>query len=313
MRLTFQQIKSLTKGAVSIDETSIGIQFQRYTQSQLAAFEKEARCFYKRGMHTCGIRIDFYTDSPVLTVSVGAEGKYEVLVDGLTAFWQVLTEADTLHLPLEAGKHRVTIVLPSHTPGIIRSIELGDDASVEPVEYPSKIIFYGDSITQGTGSEKDTQSYAWLVTRYFDAETMILGVGGANFFPDTVEDNGFDADVVIIALGTNDFLGELPLEAVQSACAEYLDRLCMIYAGKKMFYITPLWRADDQDVTLVGTFADLRKMVAAEAAKRNMIIIDGYDMIPHRSEYFDDGFLHPNDIGYALYAQNLIKALNLYL
>lgn len=313
MKLSFSQIKELTKGAVTIEETDAGLQFQRYTQSQLAAFEKEARCFYKRGMHTCGIRIDFYTDSPVLTVSVGAEGKYEVLVDGLTAFWQVLTEADTLHLPLEAGKHRVTIVLPSHTPGVIRSIELADGASVEPVEYPSKIIFYGDSITQGTGSEKDTQSYAWLVTRYFDAETMILGVGGANFFPDTVEDNGFDADVVIIALGTNDFLGELPLEAVQSACAEYLDRLCKIYAGKKMFYITPLWRADDQDVTLVGTFADLRKMVAAEAAKRNMIIIDGYDMIPHRSEYFDDGFLHPNDMGYALYAQNLVKALNRYL
>lgn len=313
MKLSFSQIKALTKGAVTIEETDAGIRFQRYTRSQLAAFEKEARCFYKRGMHTCGIRIDFSTDSPSLTVSVGEAGKYEVMIDNLTAFVQAFEEQDTFMMALGSGNKRVTIVLPSHTPGVIRSVELADGASITPVTYPRKIIFYGDSITQGTGSEKDTQSYAWLTTRYYDAETMILGVGGANFFPDTVEDNGFDADAVIIALGTNDFLGELPLEAVQSACAEYLDRLCKIYAGKKMFYVTPLWRADDQDVTLVGTFADLRQMVADEAAKRNMVIIDGYDMIPHRPEYFDDGFLHPNDIGYALYAQNLIKVLNRYL
>ena len=54
-------------------------------------------------------------------------------------------------------------------------------------------------------------------------------------------------------------------------------------------------------------------MVSEEAAKRNMVVIDGYDMIPHRTEYLDDELVHPNDIGYALYAQNLIKALNRYL
>ena len=313
MKLSFHQIKALTRGAVTIEETDAGIRFQRYTQTQLAAFEKEARCFYKRGMHTCGIRIDFRTDSPSLAVSIGEAGKYEVMIDNLTAFIQTFEGPDTFTLPLGSGNKRVTIVLPSHTPGVIRSVELEDGASVEPVTYPCRIIFYGDSITQGTGSEKDTQSYAWLTTRYYDADSMILGVGGANFFPDTVEDNGFDPDIVIIALGTNDFLGEQTLDAVQMACAEYLDRLCKIYAGKKFFYVTPLWRADDQDVTLVGTFAGLRQMVSEEAAKRNMVVIDGYDMIPHRTEYLDDELVHPNDIGYALYAQNLIKALNRYL
>ena len=313
MKLTFHQIKALTRGAVTVEETDAGIRFQRYTQSQLAAFEKEARCFYKRGMHTCGIRMDFCTDSPSLTVSVGEAGKYEVMIDNLTAFVQTFDGQDSFTMALGSGNKRVTIVLPSHTPGVIRSVELEDGASITPITYARKIIFYGDSITQGTGSEKDTQSYAWLTTRYYDADSMILGVGGANFFPDTVEDNGFDPDIVIIALGTNDFLGEQPLDAVQRACAEYLDRLCKIYAGKKMFYVTPLWRADDQDVTLVGTFAGLRQMVAEEAAQRNMVVIDGYDMIPHRTEYLDDELVHPNDIGYALYAQNLIKALNRYL
>lgn len=313
MKLSFQQIKLLTKGAVSIEETNLGIQFRRYTQNQLAAFEKEARCFFKRAQHTCGIRIDFYTDSPSLSVCIGAAGKYEVLIDNLTAFMQTYETPDTFTVDLGFGMKRVTIILPSHTNGVIRSVALADGASVMPVDHPIRIIFYGDSITQGWDSEKDSQSYAWLVTRYFDADSMILGVGGANFFPDTVEDNGFDADIVIIALGTNDFLGELPLQAVQSACAAYLDRLCDIYAGKKMFYITPLWRADGKESHVAGTMADIRNAVAQEAQKRNMVVIDGLSMIPHRIEYFADGFLHPNDMGFSLFAQNLTKALKQHL
>ena len=50
MKLFFDQICRLTAGAVSIEEDSAGIHFQRYTPEQLAAFEKEARCFYKRGV-----------------------------------------------------------------------------------------------------------------------------------------------------------------------------------------------------------------------------------------------------------------------
>ena len=313
MKLTFDQICRLTVGAVTIEEDGAGIHFQRYTSAQLAAFEKEARCFYKRGMHTCGIRIDFTTDASNLTVSVGSEGKYEVLLDGLTAFWQVFTEPGTFTLPLTSGTHRVTIVLPSHFPGVIRSVELDDGASVTPVEYPCRIIFYGDSITQGWNSEKDSQSYAWLVTRYYDAESMILGVGGANFYPTTVLDNGFDPDIVIAALGTNDYCGEFTAEEIYNACRSYLDRLCDLYPNKQKFYITPIWRADGADVYGAGNLEDVRQFIAKEAEKRNFTVIDGYTLIPHRTEYFADEFLHPNDIGFALYAQNLIKALDKYL
>ena len=138
MKLSFSQIKALTKGAVTIEEANGGIQFQRYTQSQLAAFEKEARCFYKRGMHTCGIRIDFYTDSPSLTVSIGEAGKYEVMIDSLTAFVQTFEGQDTFTMALGSGNKRVTIVLPSHTPGVIRSIELADSAASHRLPVPAR-------------------------------------------------------------------------------------------------------------------------------------------------------------------------------
>lgn len=313
MKLSLSQITALTTGALTITEGSAGIQFQRYTTKQIEAFGKEARCFLKRAQHTCGIRIDFHTDSSGLTVSVGAEGKYEVLVDGESAFCRSFSGPETFSLHLGTGVKRVTIVLPSHFPGVIRSIELDDDADVTPVKYSRKMIFYGDSITQGWNSEKDSQSYAWLVSRHYNANSMILGVGGVNFYPDTVDDNGFDADIVIVALGTNDYSGDFTADQIRTGCAEYLDRLLSIYRDKKMICITPIWRADGADVHAAGTHREVCRIIAEEAQNRNFTVIDGYPLVPHRTEYFADGFLHPNDIGFALYALNLIKALDPHL
>ena len=313
MKLSLSQITALTTGALTITEGSAGIQFQRYTTKQIEAFGKEARCFLKRAQHTCGIRIDFHTDSSGLTVSVGAEGKYEVLVDGESAFCRSFSGPETFSLHLGTGVKRVTIVLPSHFPGVIRSIELDDDADVTPVKYSRKMIFYGDSITQGWNSEKDSQSYAWLVSRHYNANSMILGVGGVNFYPDTVDDNGFDADIVIVALGTNDYSGDFTADQIRTGCAEYLDKLLSIYRDKKMICITPIWRADGENVHAAGTHPDVCRIVAEEAEKRNFTVIDGYSLVPHNTELFADGFLHPNDAGFSHYAMNLIEVLDQYL
>ena len=313
MKLSFSQIEALTKGAVRITKEPDGIHFQRYTDAQITAFEKEARCFFKRAQHTCGIRIEFYTDSSDLTVCVGAEGKYEVLVDDITAFCREFSGADRFVLSLGTGAHRITIVLPSHSPGVIRSVEVADGASVSPVEYRRKIVFYGDSITQGWNSGKDSRSYAWLVTRHYDADSMILGVGGVNFYPDTVDRNGFDADIVIVALGTNDYSGDFTADQIRSGCAEYLKRLSAIYKHSKMFYVTPIWRADGADIYAAGTHMDVCRVIAEEAELQGFTVIDGYSLVPHEAALFADGFLHPNDEGFSHYARNLIAALNAYL
>lgn len=313
MKLTLSQIAALTKGALALSEDSTGIHFRRCTDKQIAAFEKKARCFFKRAQHTCGVRVDFCTDSPILTVSVGAQGKYEVLVDNVSTFCRYFSGPETFEVYLGTGVKRVTIILPSHFPGVIRSIELADGADISPVNYTRKMIFYGDSITQGWNSELDSQSYAWILTRHYDADSMILGVGGVNFYPDTVDDNGFDADIVIVAMGTNDYSGDFTADQIRSGCAEYLDRLLSIYRDKKMICITPIWRADGDTVYAAGTHPDVCRVIAEEAKKRNFTVIDGYSLVPHNTELFADGFLHPNDAGFSHYAMNLIEVLDQYL
>ena len=37
--------------------------------------------------------------------------------------------------------------------------------------------------------------------------------------------------------------------------------------------------------------------------------VPGYNLVPHRPEFFSDGRLHPNDLGFGVFAQNLQREL----
>lgn len=309
MEFTLSQIKQFTVGALSIIREEDGYRFFRFNPSQRAAFGAVVSEWADRTDHTTGICIDFHTDATHFSAQIAAPGKYEVYVDDLCTYFAYLEKGQSIELSLDGADHRITLILPCRTCGRIRNVCLEGHSYVKPHTYRGKIAFYGDSITQGIKAEKDSQCYAWLLTRYFDFCGMNFGVGGIRFQPETVEDIGFDADVVIVALGTNNYGSGKSMELLQSNCAAYFDRIAKIYSNRKIFCITPIWRADEDEVKTLGTIHDARRVIAQEAQKRGIAVIDGYTLVPHRTEYFEDERLHPNEIGFALYAQNLIKAL----
>jgi len=53
------------------------------------------------------------------------------------------------------------------------------------------------------------------------------------------------------------------------------------------------------------SFRECCDIVKAEIEKQGMLLIEGEKLVPHLPEFFEDGFLHPNDIGFGIYAQNL--------
>ena len=125
-----------------------------------------------------------------------------------------------------------------------------------------RIKLLGDSITQGANAEKDSQSFAWLLTRYFDFESYNFGVGGIRFQPETVEDVGIDPELVFIALGTNNFGSNRPLELLQENCRLncFMDiaRLMPIVADARLAEIlqltpgTPLLYIEEVDYDVDG-------------------------------------------------------------
>ena len=309
MDLTLEQIKSVTTGAVNIFQDNDGIHFRRFTDRQLEFFANCSAQFAHRSRCTAGCQLSFYTNSNFLFVEVAAGMKYEVWVDGLPAFFAALEKAQRLPIPRPEGRKHVVITLPNYTEGVLTGIEIDQGAYVEPYRHSRKFLFLGDSITQGSQSTRDSFCYVYRIARFFDAEIMNLGVGGTYMCAESLEDVGFDPEAVFIAYGTNDYTACNSIKALETACCHYFDKVKQMYPDKKIFYISPLWRADGGMVRKAGTLDDCREVLIRQCMDHSFIHIDGYTLVPHMPFYLNDGYLHPSDLGFSMYSQNLIHFL----
>ena len=52
-----------------------------------------------------------------------------------------------------------------------------------------------------------------------------------------------------------------------------------------------------------------RKALQNLAKENGLFVVDGISLSPHISDFFADQILHPNDLGFGFYAENLLKAL----
>lgn len=85
MKLTLEQLRPITFGAVRIWQEEDGIRFRRCTKLQEQGWKAMRDTFHDRCTATSGIRLDFHTDSAFFALEIGNEAKMEVLVDGITA------------------------------------------------------------------------------------------------------------------------------------------------------------------------------------------------------------------------------------
>ncbi|MBQ9783274.1 MAG: SGNH/GDSL hydrolase family protein [Clostridia bacterium] len=317
MKLSFEQIRSVTVGAVRVERQPDGIHFHKCTQKQVDAWRALSATLGERALTTTGIRLDFHTNSKTLRFFPTSGEKFEVYLDGVLrqAFdGGALREAgSSAELSLtdalggEVDSIRVTLILPSHSVGVLESVELEDGATLTPHAFDCKLLFIGDSITQGWEARYDSLSYAYRVSRFFNADSVIHGVGGGYFHETIFDSIPFDPDTVVISLGTNDFGHYKTQEEMRYQTAAFLSLIAMEYAGKKIFVISPIWRKNQQKT--MGSFREARAIVIEEAERLGLCHIDGLSLVPPMSQFFPDGTLHPDDLGFSLYAENLIEQM----
>ena len=317
MKLTNEQIKSVTVGALWSEETEKGLQFFKCTPKQIDAWFAVSETLGKRSRTASGIRLDFHTNSKELRFTCGSTGKYEVLINNLLRVrYRVGNEVevgeeivcpicDPLGNPLEEA--RVTLCMPSHSYGVLSAVELDDGAYVRPHEYDCKLLMIGDSITQGWDSTYDTFSYAYILSRALNANSVMQAIGGAFFYEDSLDEIDFDPDIVTVAYGTNDFSKGQTFEEFNDHMTKFLDGIQKMYASKKVFVITPIWRGNT--AFAIGSFEACRAAIAEAAEARGMIHIDGLDMVPPIPELFADGWLHPNALGFGFYGENVTREI----
>ena len=178
----------------------------------------------------------------------------------------------------------------------------------------SQVVFIGDSITQGWNSTYDSLSYANRVSDFFNADSVIQGVGGAFFHPSIFDDAiDYDPDFVIFAFGTNDWGIQKSHDELRANAAAFIEAITKKFAGKKIFGLSPIWRGNSGELKPAGYFVDVCKTVKEEIVKHGVTLIDGETLTPHMTDFFSDLYLHPNGLGFGVYAENLCKQLKEYI
>ncbi len=318
MRLDFDKIKEITFGAVKLECRDDGIHFFKCTDKQVAAFFAFNNTLGERSLTTTGVRLDFHTNSKNLKFRTAAGAQFELLINGLFRAQYIAGEGGVIEESVKltdtvgayADDTRVTLVFPSHRVGILDYIELDDGAGVTPHTFERRILFIGDSITQGHHSLYDTRSFAWRITEHYSAESVINGIGGAFFHTSVFDTSDFDPDWVFIAYGTNDW-GRYPDdEDMMCQVRGFLDLVKDAYSDKRVFVISPIWRAKDNGEIMGERFHMRRRAIEAEAELRGFIPVDGLKLVPPVARCYSDTYLHPNDLGFGYYFENLVKIID---
>ena len=309
MKLTFDEIKSVTFGWVEVKEEGGFLDFYKTIESQREAWKRANNDFvYDRARKKTGIKLDFYTDSDFIAVGTDG-GQTTVAVDGL--FVGCFAGKENYSVRLEAGEKRVTVYLDKHGYTKISSVELSDGATFRAVGHDRKILFMGDSITEGWQSGYDFVSFAEIVSRAFNAESVVNGCGGAYYLPEFAERTCFDPDIVIVAYGTNDYYCYDDFPTVERNARGFLERIVALYGDKKLFVISPIWRRlRDKPKESMGDFPEYCERLKKIYADYPIEVIDGFGLVPHDSAFFAGDDLHPNALGFYVYGENLAREIS---
>lgn len=310
MMLTLDEIRSVAFGALSVTQESDGFHFARFTQRQREVFGAENQRHFARCGFTTGCRLEFHTDSHAMIFETGAAGTYEILLDGLQTHFLQADGKRRYPIPLPGGDTRVTVLLPWGSAGVVSFIILDDGSYIRPHVFDRKILFLGDSITAGSAAKIRSLTFPYVLSQHLRADFLSWAVGGSHFSADTLEDVGYDPDIVVVAYGTNDYTFFKSPEDQEAACAEYLGRVKELFGGKQVFCISPIWRADGIVTRGAGSFEACRRRIVRQIELHGFHHIDGMALHPRAPEFFGDGNLHPNEYGYSVYARKLIEAMD---
>jgi lysophospholipase L1-like esterase len=277
------------------------------TQKQVDAFYGLAEFLGKGSETTTGIRLDFYTNSKTFAFIPASNGRYEVKVNGFLVNTKAI-QGEKKTFVLDGDENRVTLYLPSHSKGLLESVEIDDGACVKPYNYDFKMLMIGDSITQGWNSGIDSLSYAYIVSENLNANTVIQGIGGAFYDLTTIDKIDFAPDVITVAYGTNDANRVKDLDNFTQVCENYLNLIKENYPNARVIVITPITRLDNEENKAYGNVRLVDKVIKECAERLGLEVICGMKMLPQAEEFMNDN-LHPNGFGFSIYGKNLTAEL----
>lgn len=208
-----------------------------------------------------------------------------------------------------------------------------------------KMVFLGDSITQGIGASCPENVYHAIVAKQTGAVAKNFGISGTRYanqrgtekrpFLQYEDSNPFyvrvdrmddDADIVVVFGGVNDYShGDMPIghfgdttpDTFYGACYDLYMRLIKKYLGKTIVIMTPLHMVDENKIPEIkddgqyGLLVDYVNAIKQVAAYFSLPVLDLYAVstiqpaIEQVREKYMPDGIHPNDEGHKIVAHKL--------
>jgi len=324
------QLRYLYFGAYRFEEKEDGwLQAFQYSKAQEDYFKEVFDFWYERCTASTAKTIEFVTEATKVSfdfklIWMGSPDSFELAVDGqitkiaymMDFMKEGMPEPDFSkgfpgwNLPKEGkiewelpeGKKSVVIYLPADATVLLRNFAL--NAAAERPAKNEKVLWLGDSITQGFGPLRSGQTYVSVANRLLNYDIINQGIGGYIYDKNSLmKMEGYQPDKIIVAHGTNQY-GDETMERVE----EYYETLTGIYGNEiPILCISPVWRGDQPEgyEKFVDFCENIKKIAGSY---KNVTVVDGFTLVPHLKEYYLDN-LHPNCLGTETYGRNLVEVI----
>ena len=280
--------------------------FSRYSAKQ-REYLKFNEFFFVRTTFDGSVTLEFTTKAEKFgfgykILNVSSKDTFDLYVNGeLFARDKVadLAAEGKLEYLLGSGEKKVCLYFPTDADIAVGNFRSDDD--IFAVKKGEKVLFIGDSITQGYGTFATGQTFVNVANRALDYEILNQGIGGYYFDKNSLMPlDKFIPDKVVIAMGTN----LCYWDDKEKYVAGFFEKLPSVYGSVPVLVITPLWRADYPDS--FDKVCEVRSLIEKHSASmKNVKIIHGDTLIPHDEKYFYDK-VHPNASGGEICGENLV-------
>ena len=324
MILDFNKVKEISFGTQEIIERAGWFEFRRFLDEQAQPYlDIDRSDHYLKTGATASVRLSFSTDAEQISFTYNPEWgssrmfcNLDVLEnDNLTGHYVLRFCQNKLVHAFSKGVKKVEIYLPWSCKMQLRDIELVGATFVKGEKRSRKSLAFGDSITQGYDTRHPYQSYINLMSKAFDSDVINVGIGGDVYSPLVISKmDVMPVDYITVAYGTNDWRN-LPHADFVKGCEDFYKELTSKYPTTKIFTILPIWRIcpfeRNEDGKSLDDARDTIKQIVSQY--KDIVVINGKELISHSSEIFFDKVLHPNEQGFVEYAINLVKEMKKHL
>ncbi|MBP5753269.1 MAG: hypothetical protein J6W60_10520, partial [Treponema sp.] len=186
--MTNEELKKIYFGAYSFEETADGyIKANQHTKEQMEYFKGAMDFWYERCDASTAKTFEFQTEATEVSfdykiIWTGSLDSFEMAVDGLITkiiYLKDLVKGDTVKEPfpegtlsweLPEGKKNVIIYLPADATVLVRNFNI--KAAYTPAKKGDKVLWLGDSITQGFGPLRSSQTYVSVANRILNYDII---------------------------------------------------------------------------------------------------------------------------------------------